>query len=775
MKPLAALLWIACLPALALPSLVLTHDDTRVRESCEIMIDPGTVIPDTNHNGVLHIEADGITVRFARHAELRGAPAGSPWHQLTGLGIRILGHRHVRIENARVHGFLNGVVATRADGLVIHGGDFSDNFRQRLRSTPRAEDSADWLFPHRNDERKWRDEYGGAVCLEESSAVTVRGIRVRRGQNGILLDRVTDSRIYDNDCSFLSGWGLALWRSSRNLISRNAFDFCVRGHVEGVYNRGQDSAGILCFEQSSENAFVENSATHGGDGFFGFAGREAIGETWIEAERERLRRETGRTDVDDPIPRSPSVTSSFAGRGCNRNILMGNDFSYASAHGIEMTFSHGNVFARNRLVENAICGIWGGYSTDSLIAENAIHRNGGMAYGRERGGINLEHASGNRILRNDFRDNRCAIHLWWDPDVALRRLPGVAAHDRGVTGNVMAGNRFSLGARPPFPSLRPAERLVILEMRDEGTNNVRDNLYFRNRTTLNLSNALEFDLPAHLPFLNTQPSPDHARYSLPTVRPIGRQRPVGARAILRGRHQIILDEWGPWDHRGPLVRPIDLPGHPLAFEVLGLDQPPRVTAEPPYLTPASTSLGPGRWQIALSTPPGITPYRIHLAGPGLNHSLAGTLVTATWDVRFFPSRIDPRTDPAAWRSQAEGSEAVRATPSRLDFSYGSGGPGDLRIPGLPATPRLPPDHFGMLARTRLPLPAGRWRLVTLSDDGVRVRLNGQTLIENWTWHGPTRDETTWTQLESGEIEFEVEHFELDGYSILRFDLEPLSP
>jgi len=40
------------------------------------------------------------------------------------------------------------------------------------------------------------------------------------------------------------------------------------------------------------------------------------------------------------------------------NLLVGNDFSYAPAHGIEMTFSFGNVFYHNRLVENAICGIW---------------------------------------------------------------------------------------------------------------------------------------------------------------------------------------------------------------------------------------------------------------------------------------------------------------------------------------------------------------------------------------------------------------------------------
>src|SRR5687768_18079716 len=43
-------------------------------------------------------------------------------------------------------------------------------------------------------------------------------------------------------------------------------------------SRGQDSAGILCFEQSSDNLFAENSATHGGDGFFGFRSEEHTSE-----------------------------------------------------------------------------------------------------------------------------------------------------------------------------------------------------------------------------------------------------------------------------------------------------------------------------------------------------------------------------------------------------------------------------------------------------------------------------------------------------------------
>ena len=116
------------------------------------------------------------------------------------------------------------------------------------------------------------------------------------------------------------------------------------------------------------------------------------------------------------------------------------------AHGIEMTFSEGNQFVRNRLVENAICGVWGGYSSGTLIAENEFTGNGGMAYGLERGAINMEHAADNLIVKNRFLNNKCAVHLWWDNDGALLKYPGVAGTEKGIVGNVIAGNRFAFGS-----------------------------------------------------------------------------------------------------------------------------------------------------------------------------------------------------------------------------------------------------------------------------------------------------------------------------------------
>lgn len=536
-----------------LRNIVVTEDNAVIRESCIVDIPPGVVIFDTDGNGVLQIEADDITVRFASTSELRGAARSAPGNELRGVGIRINGHKNVRIEDAKVHGFKNGLVAIDADGLFITGGDFSDNYRQRLKSTRAGESGEDWLYPHHNDERKWRDEYGGAVCIENAKNVTVRRIKVRRGQNGILLDRVEDSFIYDNDCSFLSGWGLALWMSSRNQIQRNAFDFCVRGHFEDVYNRGQDSAGILCFEQSNENVFAENSATHGGDGFFGFAGRAAIGETWWNQERERLRKATGRDQVDNLIKPEPEMARELSARGCNGNILIGNDFSYASAHGIELTFSETNQILKNRIVENAICGFWGGYSSGTLIAENTFARNGGMGYGLERGAINMEHAADNLILRNDFVNNKCAIHLWWDNDGALMRYPGVAGNERGVTGNIIAGNHFEMNHDLDFKRMRASAKLPVLQLRDSTLTNLHGNFYFDNDVKLKHPLAIEFALDEGLEIARA--GDKIPSYQIPKYPKLGITQPVGARRQLRDRRYIQMDEWGPKEYASGKVTP----------------------------------------------------------------------------------------------------------------------------------------------------------------------------------------------------------------------------
>jgi hypothetical protein len=72
------------------------------------------------------------------------------------------------------------------------------------------------------------------------------------------------------------------------------------------------------------------------------------------------------------------------------------------------------------------------------------------------------------------------------------------------------------------------------------------------------------------------------------------------------------------------------------------------------------------------------------------------------------------------------------------------------------------------------LTEGKWRIITSSDDGVRIQINGKVVLENWNWHGPERNEATFDHPSATtQAEIVVEHFEIDGHSELKLDLEPV--
>ncbi|HEX9794090.1 MAG TPA: right-handed parallel beta-helix repeat-containing protein [Planctomycetota bacterium] len=711
-----------------LPRIVVVQDDTVIDRSCRISIPKGTVIRDAAGDGVIQIATAGVVVEFEPGSVLRGADAGLDPDRFEGVGIRAEGVSGVVLRGLRVQGFKLGVEAVRCDGLLIEDADVSANFRQRLGSTPLAEDGADWLWPHENDGGEWRARYGAAIDVRDSRAVTVRRCRVREGQNGIMLERVEDSRIYDNDCSFLSGWGLALWRSSRNTISRNAFDFCVRGYSHGVYNRGQDSAGILCFEQCSGNVIVENSVTHGGDGFFGFAGREALADTG-EHPADWYRR-----------------------RGNNDNLLAGNDFSYAPAHGIEMTFSFGNVFARNRLVGNAICGVWGGYSQDTRILENEFAANGEMGYGLERGGVNVEHGRGILVAGNRFRGNACGVHFWWDPEGDFLERPWGAANGSASRDNLVLDNRFE-------------DEAVGLQLRGDAHAVLARNSWSGAgaRSALEAESELVTSIPAA-----------EIRAEVPAWEALGERRPVGARASLAGREQIVMTAWGPWDHESPLLRRIADHGGRQVWEVRGVGAELEVRLESGRQVEVDSEYAGAedRHLVAFTTAAsGVRAYRASLSAEGFDAVVHGALLAMEWELRVFRWTIDPLVDLDGWRTESRNAAAFVVNVPQLRFPFGGRGPSAIAIDPVLTAASFGDDRFGMVARTRVRLPAGRWRVVTTSDDGIRVFVDQEMLIERWDIHGPTRDAAEFELSREKLVELRLEYFENNGHAVLEAALE----
>ena len=122
----------------------------------------------------------------------------------------------------------------------------------------------------------WSDRSSGPETTRKM-AIAVRPARAASRERAASKARSNGCTLYDDDFSFLSGWGLGLYRASKNVVSHCIFDYCVRGYSHDVYWRGQDSAGILMFERCCDNLFVHDSATHGGDGVFLFAGNDTEG------------------------------------------------------------------------------------------------------------------------------------------------------------------------------------------------------------------------------------------------------------------------------------------------------------------------------------------------------------------------------------------------------------------------------------------------------------------------------------------------------------------
>lgn len=377
---------------------------------------PGTYTaesPSLDRPAVVLRGLSGVTVDFSG-VVLRGASADALPDQREGLAVLIEDCTDVTVRGLAAHGYRVGILARNSPGLTLTRNDLSDNYAPRLYSTPEAEDLRDWLSYHHNDHDEWL-RYGAAIYLVDCPYPTVSWNLARGGQNGLMMNRVERGLIHSNTFHFLSGVGIGMYRSSFNAVMHNRLDFCVRGFSHGVYRRGQDSAAILVYEQSCNNLFAYNSATHSGDGFFLWAGQTTMDHGW---------------------------------GGSNDNVLYGNDFSHAPTNGVEATFSRNYIVANQ--IDDCDHGIWAGYSFETVILGNTLAGN--------RIGVAIEHGQENVIAENVFTGNATAIRLW-----AREREPDdwgyVRVRDTRSRDTLIESNRYE----PP-----PGREVDVLLQRTTG-------------------------------------------------------------------------------------------------------------------------------------------------------------------------------------------------------------------------------------------------------------------------------------------------------------------
>jgi len=651
-----------------------------------VRVAPGRYLrpADGSRGGVIQLDGlTGVTLDL-RGVELRGSPEDTPLDENAGWGIVLRRCRQVVVRGGRIGGYKACIVALGCSEVVIEDVEFDGWYAQRLRSTTTAESQDDWLYPHENDKDEWVKNHGGAIALTDCEAAVVRRCKGRHGQNGILMTRTSKSEVYDNDFSFMSGWGLAMYRSSKNVVAHNVFDYCVRGYSHDVYWRGQDSAGILMFERCNDNVVAYNSATHGGDGVFVYGGHDLV----LGRARERGEKDVG---------------------GCDRNVFYANDLSFAVANSLEATFSSHNVAIGNDLSGSHQHGVWGGYSSNMVIADNKIHDTVG-------GGVTIEHGQKCVVARNELRNNHIGVELYWDEDPHYVGGPFGQQRDTSSSGHWILDNTFENNTQD-FVLLKTTG-LIVGNNRYSGANRLLD---LKGGLTAEGSSRLDTNhvkgwlvgpdgsAPSGrvaqttlVPWKGRRPAIlEEAASFLPADIPGSQVTWASERGLEGGLETIVVGEWGPWDFRSGEPRP-------------------------------------------------------SLREPG------GLLSKARWDAAWFhwdPAARDPRGDVAAWRALARAPVAKETV-----GVWTSPWPSEA-VKALVGT-----DHFGLVASTEVTLvEPGRYHLDVVSDDGVRLVVDGKVVHEDWTYHNP-RTARVPLELAAGRHELALEYFQIQGGAALSVEI-----
>ena len=676
---------------------------------------------------VIIVEGNNIIVDF-NNALLAGSASSTEPDEFSGVAVLIRNSRKVTIRNLKAKGYKIALRAINVEDLIIENSDLSYNYRKKLNSTQEKEDISDWMSYHHNDKDEWL-RYGAAIYLRDCDRATIRNTRVTGGQNALMMTGSDNGLFYNNDFSFNSGIGIGLYRSGQNKFLYNRVNFNVRGYSHGVYRRGQDSAGFLVYEQSHSNIFYKNSATHSGDGFFLWAGQTTM--------------DTGEG-------------------GCNDNFIMENDFSYAPTNGIEVTFSR-NIIMGNRIFD---CdhGIWGGYSFNTIIRNNQFRQN--------RIGIAIEHGQDNMILYNLFSADEKAIRLW-----ARNSQPAdwgyAKKRDTRSRNYLVASNSFNRNAI--VYDIKNTRGVALLDNTVSGAATE----FMIDSTVTAIDSTGNDELTAQAQAMGTE---------LPKLPAINKPLdPFLGNGRYRGRQNILITEWGPYDFRYPIIwniNPTDS-SEEMKFVLLG---------------PA------GKWKIknskgvgSISKSSGSFPDTIRArklkadridisidveyTGPAFTDVYGQSILTKKPHLFSYQKYFQPiewkilwySMDTAAHNPITTGqlfSPVERKRPvkeeanTKLDYAWWGG----IRAEGETF------PQFFTVADGEAEFENGEYELSITWDDAVRIYLDGELVLNEWEPSRYSFDESPNRKLRlklGGRHVWRVEHVELGGFACLSLKLRKL--
>ncbi len=684
-----------------------------------VRLAPGTWrLPAPDSTPLITIRGHGITV-VLDGVVLEGTDPHADPDLAHGTALFVDGGADVTVRGGTLRGYKVGLLARGTRRLALEGIDASHGWKPRLYSGVEHESLADWLSFHHDERDEWL-RYGAAFYLADVQGGTVHGTRARQGMNGLLLVRTSGLTAWNNDFSFNSGLGIGLYRSSGNRILHNRADWCVRGYSHGFYARGQDSAALLLFEQSSRNVVAYNSMTHSGDGLFLWAGQQTM--------------------------------DSGTG-GSNDNLFYANDFSYAPTNGMEATFS------RNRFVGNVVVGathgLWGGYSWGSEVTDNR--------FGGNRIAIAIEHGQDNRIARNAFDGDSTAIRLWWNRiepgDWGYPKHRDTRSRDYLIEDNRFAHHRVGL-------RVIGTQRATVRRNAFAGV----DTLVVASGDT---SGWRWEDNPVRRAPEAVRTAPRQRAPLVPRIRGAWDARLPDTAA--RGRDRIIVDEWGPYDWRAPKLWPAGRSdAAPLALRVLGpagrwrvrstrgvasLSDSAGATGDTLMVTPAEGARDDWAVTLEYAGAAVVTAAGDSFpAGSAVPFGYAHFAPDLRWRVRAaaWDSTADPRRDSTALARAFAGTPLLDTTVARLDWMW-----------YRPAVKALPSERWLLAADGEVTLPPGDYALRTISDDALRLWVDDSLVVDRWAPHESVVDEVP---IPAGRHRLRLAYYQVDGWVELRAEV-----
>jgi len=131
-----------------------------------------------------------------------------------------------------------------------------------------------------------------------------------------------------------------------------------------------------------------------------------------------------------------------------------------------------------------------------------------------------------------------------------------------------------------------------------------------------------------------------------------------------------------------------------------------------------------------------------------------------------PSQADERGPGGPWdavyydNEELAGEPVVARREETLDFNWGWDSP----------APAVPSDNFSAVWTRQVDLSGGRYLFSTYSDDGVRLLIDGERLIDSWQ---PMRGyRNALVTLSEGIHTVELQYFEQRGIALVRLDWRP---